>query len=291
MDHPDGRAPVADPAPEPAEAAALRSGADRLETPCGDGHMVWHAWGAGPAIVLLHGGYGSWTHWIRNIDPLRRSFRVVAPDLPGLGDSAIPPEPYTPGSLARILANGLDEILPDDAYHLVGFSFGALLAGPLAVYHEARVRGLTLVAASGLGLRRPPIPLETWRHLDRPADRAVIHARNLAALMFRDPALIDDLAIRLQAYNAERARIKSRPIARTTALAETLPSIRAPLSAIYGESDIAALPDVRDRERQLRASHPELDFRLIPSAGHWVQYETPMAFDAALLELARERLR
>jgi len=43
--------------------------ARRVETPCGNGHMVWYLWGDGPPLALLHGGYGSWTHWIRNLIP------------------------------------------------------------------------------------------------------------------------------------------------------------------------------------------------------------------------------
>jgi pimeloyl-ACP methyl ester carboxylesterase len=42
--------------------------------------------GAGPTL-LLHGGTGSWTHWVRNIEPLARQFSVVVPDLPGMGES------------------------------------------------------------------------------------------------------------------------------------------------------------------------------------------------------------
>jgi pimeloyl-ACP methyl ester carboxylesterase len=39
--------------------------------------------GAGPTLLLLHGGTGSWTHRLRNIEPLARHFRLVVPDLPG----------------------------------------------------------------------------------------------------------------------------------------------------------------------------------------------------------------
>ncbi len=43
-------------------------------------------------MVLLHGGSGSWTHWIRNIPMLLACGRQVwAQDLPGFGDSASPP--------------------------------------------------------------------------------------------------------------------------------------------------------------------------------------------------------
>ena len=82
--------------------------ADRVETSCGDGRMVWRLWGSGPPLVLLHGGYGSWMHWIRNVLPLSRRFRVIAPDLPGLGKSATPPEPWTAAGFAAIIVQGLD---------------------------------------------------------------------------------------------------------------------------------------------------------------------------------------
>src|SRR5258707_15838849 len=56
-----------------AEASAallerLRRDAVELRSPCGKGSMVWHVWGAGTPIVLLHGGYGSWAPWLRNSD-------------------------------------------------------------------------------------------------------------------------------------------------------------------------------------------------------------------------------
>ena len=38
--------------------AGVAAKAERLETPCGDGVMVWRVWGSGPPLVLLHGGYG-----------------------------------------------------------------------------------------------------------------------------------------------------------------------------------------------------------------------------------------
>ena len=102
--------------------------ARRIETPCGAGAMVWRVWGGGPPLVLLHGGYGSWTHWIRNVLPLARRFTVIAPDLPGLGESATPPEPHTAEGLARIIVAGLATLLPAGVrFHLTGFSFGGVL--------------------------------------------------------------------------------------------------------------------------------------------------------------------
>lgn len=274
----------------PDEVAAILARAARLTTPCGTGEMVWHAWGSGPTVVLLHGGYGSWTHWIRNIDALAAHYRVLAADLPGLGDSAMPPEPDTPWSIAGIVAAGIEALTPaGETYHLVGFSFGAVVGGPLAVRHDGRVRSFTIVSAGGLGPRRPPVELRAWRHLEDPAERAAVHRSNLAALMISDPAKIDELAVRLQAENTGRARIKSRPASRTPVLAEALPQVSAPVSGIYGDRDATALPDIGERETLLRVIKPDLDFRLIPNAGHWVQYEAPEAFNATLLDLLAAR--
>ena len=66
----------------------LAATARRSETPCGDGSVVWHGWGAGGVVVLLHGTSGSWRRWVRNISALARDHRVLAPDIPGLGESA-----------------------------------------------------------------------------------------------------------------------------------------------------------------------------------------------------------
>ena len=113
--------------------AGVAAEAKRIETPCGDGSLVWRVWGSGPPLVLLHGGYGSWMHWIRNVPVLSRQFTVIAPDLPGLGDSATPPEPWTAEGLAAIVVSGLDIVLPKGVQpHMAGFSFGGRVALEMA---------------------------------------------------------------------------------------------------------------------------------------------------------------
>ena len=44
-------------------------------------------WGTGNPLVLLHGGMGSWSHWLRNIGALAREFTVITLDMPGYGSS------------------------------------------------------------------------------------------------------------------------------------------------------------------------------------------------------------
>src|SRR6185295_19822150 len=101
------------PAPiqgNPAAAVdAIARAARKHRTPCGDGQMVWRVWGAGEPLFLFHGGSGSWTHWIRNIAVLSRHYELWVPDIPGLGDSAMPPQPWTPTSIADVVIAGLGD--------------------------------------------------------------------------------------------------------------------------------------------------------------------------------------
>jgi pimeloyl-ACP methyl ester carboxylesterase len=274
-----------------AEVARMDAAARRIETPCGDGSMVWRVWGEGPALVLLHGGYGSWTHWLRNIPGLIQTSRVIAADMPGLGESASAPEPYTAESLAAIVAGGLGEVLDrvqgrGAAFDLAGFSFGGLIGGHVAASFGARCRTLTLVGAGGLGLKRAPMrELRKWRLAPDEAGQRALHRENLAILMIADPAKIDDLAVELQARNAERGRTKSPPIARTDTLARKLPELKGRLAGIWGERDITAMDDLPARARLIRGVQPDAPFIIIAEAGHWVQFEAAEAFNAALLEL------
>jgi 2-hydroxy-6-oxonona-2,4-dienedioate hydrolase len=261
--------------------------AQRIETPCGDGAMVWRVWGGGPPLVLLHGGYGSWTHWIRNVLPLARRFTVIAPDLPGLGGSATPPEPHTAEDLAAIVVAGLGIVLPKDASpHIAGFSFGGVLGGHVAAQLGDRLRALTLVGSNGLGLVRQPTALQRVPAA-APAEEALdVHRQNLGTLMIADPANIDELAIYIQSQNAPRGRVRSRRFSRADTLARALPLVRARLDGIWGERDATAYPHLDERARVLRSFQPEARFEVIPGVGHWVQYEAADRFNAVLAEIA-----
>jgi pimeloyl-ACP methyl ester carboxylesterase len=267
-----------------AREAALR------HSPCGEGNLVWRQWGVGMPLVLLHGGYGAWTHWLRNIDALARRYRVIAPDLPGLGESAMPGVPYTPESLAAILDRGLDVVLaPGERCHLVGFSFGAMLGAHVAAARGAQLLSFTLVGAASLGLRRGEMrPLEPMRRPMSESAMAELQRINLGVLMFADKSRIDDMAVRLQCENVARARVKSRGYARQDILARVLPQVRAPLGGIWGEYDATAFPYVAARGEFLRRIQPGAFFEVIAGAGHWVQYEAADAFNAALLRRLAE---
>jgi len=269
----------------PPLVARLEAESRRAETPCGEGNMVWRLWGEGPPLVLLHGGAGSWRHWARNIDALARNRLVLAADLPGLGDSALPPTPTTPQAVTAVLSAGLDALLgPGTRFDLMGFSFGAVLSGGLAALRDRDLRSLTLVGAGGLGLPRPPVVLEKIRD-KQGEERLAAHRTNLARLMLADPARIDTTALAIQSWNSDHTRINSRSFMPATWLRDSLPGVTAPLNVIYGERDAIAWPQLESRFELIRGIRPDARCRAIPGAGHWVAFEAAEAFNQAAAEM------
>ncbi|HEY5208225.1 MAG TPA: alpha/beta fold hydrolase [Stellaceae bacterium] len=273
------------PVPEP--IAALDRAARRHATPCGDGSMIWREWGAGVPVVLLHGGYGSWQHWLRNIEPLvAAGYRVIAPDLPGLGESANPPPTDNLDEVSDIVGDGLARVLaPGERFHLVGFSFGSQAAGRIAARLGDRVRSLTIVGAGGLGLPRGRA--SNLRKVERGLsadDIAALQRDNLGRFMFEDAAKIDEVAVWMQVRHVAIGRFKSVPFAPGDRLARALPLVTAPIAGIWGARDITAYPHLDQREALLRSIQPGARFDVVAGVGHWVQYEAAAEFNRLLLD-------
>ena len=265
--------------------AEVESHAQRFASPCGEGELAWRRWGSGPPVVLLHGGTGSWTHWIRNILPLARTHTVWAPDMPGFGDSASPPRVSDVGAIAEIVAKGAADLV-SGRIALVGFSFGGLVAGHFAAAHPELVWRLVLIGAGGLGLRDgKKLPLVAWRHLKDEEARVAAHRHNLANLMLWDAARIDPLALHIQSHNAARSRINSGPFSRGDVLLEPLSRVKAPVDGIWGRHDPTAGGRLGEIGPILRRTDPRAEFLIVEDAGHWVIFEQPGAVNARLGKL------
>lgn len=276
----------------PAQALRVLAQARRHATPCGDGEIAWHVWGddAHEPLVLLHGGSGSWTHWIRNVEALAAAGRrIVVPDLPGFGDSARPPGGQDADAVAPVLADGLRQLLGEAPVDVAGFSFGGLCGTLLAAAHPERVRRLVLVGAPGLGLRSRRLPLTTWRDQPTLEGRIAAHRSNLATLMLHRPEAIDELAVALQAANVPRDRMHRRRLALTDIVLQTLPALPCPVDAIYGAADALYVESMHRLEPLLRNAPRFGELVLVPGAGHWVPYEAPAEFQRALLRLLPAR--
>lgn len=276
----------------PAPLAAALAGAQRAETTLDGVNTVWHLWGEPeqPVVVLLHGGSGSWTHWVRNIAPLRDAgWRVLVPDLPGFGDSDLPPGCSDVPQLPAHLHAGLQQLAPQGPVQIVGFSFGGMTGALWLADHPHDAQHLVLVGAPGLGLSSPQrTALRGWRHLPTPGQQNAVHRHNLMALMFEHEASLDDLALSLHAANVVRDRMPRRRLSSTPIVAEALPRVQARVSAIYGEHDAL----YRERLPEVSQTLPRWvkdwgQWHTVPGAGHWVQYEAAPAFNQALLHTLR----
>ncbi|QJW85796.1 alpha/beta hydrolase [Ramlibacter terrae] len=248
--------------------------------------MSWQAWGEGEPLVLLHGGSGSWTHWIRNVEVLAEAGRrVLVPDLPGFGDSARPPGGQDADAIVAPLSEGIRLLAGDAPVDVVGFSFGGLTGALMAAAQPERVKRLLIVGAPGLGLRANRLPLVSWRQQTDAAGVDAAHRSNLATLMLHRPESVDDLAAALQAANVPRDRMHRRKLALTDILVRTLPAIRCRIDAIYGEQDALYADKLAELETLLRAAPTFGELVLVAGAGHWVQYEDAERFNREALRL------
>ena len=277
----------------PAEVSVVVQRARRVCTPCGQGDLVWHIWaeqGANPALpplLLLHGGSGSWTHWLRNVLPLATSGRrVLVPDLPGFGDSALPTSGTDADAMPAPIELGLAQLLGGTACDVAGFSFGGMSAGLLASKFPARVASLVLIGTPGMGLQAlVPFKLKGWRHLPDEAQRLAVHRENLQLLMLHAPEAITPLACQLQLANTVRDKLPKRRLSRTDILARAMPGLRCPLHAVYGEHDPFYKGQTQAFENVLQQAPGFRGMHAIAAAGHWVQFEQADAFNRRLLAL------
>ncbi|WP_156385387.1 alpha/beta fold hydrolase [Ramlibacter sp. Leaf400] len=269
----------------PREMRDLEDRARRRETPCGDGHIAWRLWGEGEPVVLLHGGSGSWTHWLRNIPAVVGAGRMaVVPDLPGFGESSVPPGGGDADAVVAPVAEGLARLVGERPVDIVAFSFGSLVAALLASQMPQRVSRLLLVGAPVVPLQRGRgVDLKPWSLSSTPQERLRIHRHNLGAIMLHQPQAIDDVALSLQAHNVTRDRMRRRRLVTTPAFQEAIRGFQCPFSAIYGGEDVL-MDGLWPQVKAALCANPRFGgMTVIPDTGHWVQFEAAERFNEAML--------
>lgn len=106
--------------------------------------------GRGEALVVLHGFGANKDHWTRIAQHLTPHFRLIAPDLPGFGETG--PAPDGDYTIRRQVqrVNAFASALGISSFHLGGSSMGGHIAGAYAAAYPRKVKSLLLVAPGGV---------------------------------------------------------------------------------------------------------------------------------------------
>ncbi len=228
--------------------------------------------GAGRPVVLLHGAAGRGAVWRRQLDGLADVARLIAPDLPGHGDTAGPGcrriDAYAAWVLALLDALGLGPVV------LVGHSMGGAIALTVALQSPGRLAGLGLVA-TGARLRVLPRILELF-------GEGSSRGWNLISSLSYSP--------RTPAGTVTDAEQALRETAITVSFGDyqacdafdvlaRLGEVRVPTLVVAGADDRLTPPRYAEA---LAGRIPGARLVAVDAAGHFPMLEQPQAVDAAL---------
>lgn len=251
--------------------------------------------GKGEPLLLLHGWSGTNRLWLLNLKAFSPRFRVIAPDLPGHGDSEeCAAFPYTRDGMADFLES-FRRALRLTAFHLMGHAMGGCIAVRYAARFPEAIKKLILVST-------PTRTVSLGPHALLPGavcvTRATYGLRNEAFLKWRlyrgvhQPEYLDlDFAranVKAAARVTRRALSESTRIVRGMDLADDLANISNPALVVFGDRDRRVNPREAQRQRRL-LGRPYL--AVLNACGHYPQCEKPELFNQVALEfLLAEKL-
>ncbi len=241
--------------------------------------------GSGQVLVLVHGYLGGSAQWQDQLAGFRSSHDVIAPDLPGFGQSSDLPGPSRIADFADAVMACLSE-LGVERFTLLGHSMGGMIVQEIAARHGNRLDGLVLYGTGPLGLMPDRFePIETsMARLDDEGVAAT--ADRISATWFvggeeaRGYPLTRDIARMADPLAARNALFAMRDWDGRGALQ----SLRVPCRIIWGD---------RDRSyRWPQVSHlwthiPHAELAVIPGASHAAHLEKPMIFQSMLADFLR----
>ncbi|HEY2093122.1 MAG TPA: alpha/beta fold hydrolase [Thermoanaerobaculia bacterium] len=221
--------------------------------------------GHGTPIVLLHGLGGS-SDWFRfNVEVLAESHLVAAADLVGFGRTHAR-RPLVFEEIAALLSRWIESSF-DEPVHLAGNSMGGHIAIHVAAKRPDLVRSLILIDSTGI-----PFAFDPRTHFEYGAlpHRGMAFARVLMRDAFRAGPTTLALAF------ARLLRDDARPLLR---------ELRMPVLLLWGENDpLVPVPYAQ----QMHELIPQSRLVILPNAGHVPMWESPTAFNGALLSFVNE---
>lgn len=264
--------------------------------------------GTGEPLLVVHGGpvldHG---YLVQPLRPLADRFQLVFYDqrLSGRSDGSVDSASVTLASFVRDI-EALRETLGLQRIHLLGHSWGGLLAMKYALAHPARVRSLVLVSPMSPSAALWQEEAAALSNAIEPADTAGIGALRAApGIAAHDPAAVErllQLSFRSQLHDRRRAdelrfhipddySERSRqfgylmPELSSYDLVDELEDLRVPTLLVYGAAEAGAPIGAA----ALRGGVPDIAVEVIDDAGHFAFLERPEAFQGALRTFLRER--
>ena len=243
-------------------------------------------WKNAPYIVLQHGNGRSSRFWYSWVPYLSRFYRVVRPDMRGLGQSSAEfdfEREFTLDHCVADLLAVLDDLGADSA-HICGESAGGMVGIALAAAHPQRVRTLTLVSTPVSLSERGKVDFQPGGSPSRQDREAWLDASN-KSMRFppgTDPGLLDWYK---REFTSNRADVQAAmaKLVNSANMTEYLDRIRVPVLGLYPTAGPLTTPEqekiLTDRIRGLRIVH-------LPSSYHKVQMVFPAACARQLLHFA-----
>lgn len=245
--------------------------------------------GEGRPVVLLHGPGAYGAHWLSIIPSLASTHRVVAPDLPGHGESGMFADPPDP----ELLSGWLDDLIEctcEVPPVLVGSTLGGAIAARFAADRGQRLTGLVLVDALGLTEFRPTPEFGSALTEYLSAPGALTHDRLWKQCVFDLTTLrtrmSEPLAL-IKAYNLDRLDAPGRLAALHSLMeqfgapaipVDILARIAVPTTLIWGRHDRATpLSVAEEASKRFR-----WNLCVIDAAADDPALEQPEAFMSAL---------
>ncbi len=247
--------------------------------------------GAGPLLILVHGGIEcGGVYWAPVLPRLRERFRVVAPDVPGLGESA-PLARLDSASFSRWFSAFIDKVAGEERPTVLAHSLTGSLVARFAAADSSRLGELVLYGVPGLGSMRmaPGMVLSAMRFGVRPTER---NLERFLPWPFLDPAATSacdpEWFAAFISYMVDRgsARQVKKTMRQLTAVGkkrvpdEELRRIESPTRLIWGERDrMTPLSLGKGASERIGWS-----LRSIADSGHVPHIERPAQFVAALAD-------
>ncbi len=245
--------------------------------------------GPRPPLLLLHGWGGSSRYWRTTLATLGAERRILAPDLPGFGESPPMHGPATAERLAELViafadAMGLTQ------FDLNGHSFCASVAVYVAERYPQRVRRLVLTCMSTFRseFERRMVDqvhhvMALWMALRRPwmGERRIIYRTAASRFFYRAPK--DDAILR-ESF-ADFLKMDRRTALETAASAgephinQALQAVRCPTLVIGARQDKIMPPPGTPEVARLV---PDSRLLWIEQCGHLPMVERPAEYHAAL---------